>query len=558
MQLLSQHHLGSPMARMASDGLRCAKHVRTCPVTCIPQQLRYSKLRTSQPLFLSKLRQSTGAHPTGSCARKCCIAQAQSQEGLDLPSSQRPQLESLKLGQAVRNSVQDAVESLGGRVTVGDVAARAGVKISEAEEALNALAADSSGTLEVSDSGDVLYVLPNNFKQIIAGKSWLLRAEPFLQKVRDASAYLVRVTFGTALITSVILVWVTIVAILSSSGKDDDRRRGNNNGYAYANAGPRIWFSPLDVFWYLDPYYMRRRRMRQDSGQGMNFLEAIFSFVFGDGNPNESYEDRRWRLVGNYIQHKGGVVTAEELAPYLDVPSAAKDADSHVVDESYVVPALVRFGGSPEVDQDNNLIYRFPSLQKTGRRQVAPTPSERFALEEEWKLTEATGGQKTGAIALGVANLVGVVILGGLLADPQTRYSLAQSSLSIVLSSFPALQAYAAAFFAIPLIRWIINQGRNRDIQQRNQVRKDVAAFLQRPDDKLRAKLQSAAKQAQRTVISDKDIVYSSNKDFTDQSVDLDSENFDKRLADLDRQSAVDSRVDRGGQSSPKKKAYDW
>lgn len=37
--------------------------------------------------------------------------------------------------------------------------------------------------------------------------------------------------------------------------------------------------------------------MRQEAGQGMNFLEAIFSFVFGDGDPNESYEDRRWRLV---------------------------------------------------------------------------------------------------------------------------------------------------------------------------------------------------------------------------------------------------------------------
>lgn len=37
--------------------------------------------------------------------------------------------------------------------------------------------------------------------------------------------------------------------------------------------------------------------MRQEAGQGMNFLEAIFSFVFGDGNPNESYDDRRWRLV---------------------------------------------------------------------------------------------------------------------------------------------------------------------------------------------------------------------------------------------------------------------
>lgn len=37
------------------------------------------------------------------------------------------------------------------RVTVGDVAARAGVKLSEADEALKALAFDSLGALEVSD-----------------------------------------------------------------------------------------------------------------------------------------------------------------------------------------------------------------------------------------------------------------------------------------------------------------------------------------------------------------------------------------------------------------------
>ena len=121
-----------------------------------------------------------------------------------------------------------------------------------------------------------------------------------------------------------------------------------------------------------------------------------------------------------------------------------------------------------------------------------------------------------------------------------------------------AVQVYAAAFFAIPLIRWIINQGRNRNIQQRNKARKDIATVLQRPDGKLRAKLQSAAKQAQRTVISDKDIVYSSNKDFTDQNLDLDGESFDKRLAELERQSDFDSKVDRGGQSPSKKKAFEW
>lgn len=75
--------------------------------------------------------------------------------------------------------------------------------------------------------------------------------------------------------------------------------------------------------------------------------------------------------MGNYIQYKGGVVTAEELAPYLDASSASRDPDSTNVEESFIVPALVKFGGSPEVDKNNQLIYRFPSLQKTGRRQVS-------------------------------------------------------------------------------------------------------------------------------------------------------------------------------------------
>lgn len=65
------------------------------------------------------------------------------------PLLQSKGLESLKLPKQLRDSVQGAVESLGGRVTVGDVAAKAGVTINEAEEALNALASDCGGSLEV-------------------------------------------------------------------------------------------------------------------------------------------------------------------------------------------------------------------------------------------------------------------------------------------------------------------------------------------------------------------------------------------------------------------------
>lgn len=55
---------------------------------------------------------------------------------------------------------------------------------------------------------------------------------------------------------------------------------------------------------YWDPWYYRHRRERMASGQGMGFLEAIFSFVFGDGNPNADYDKRRWQMV----RAEGGIL----------------------------------------------------------------------------------------------------------------------------------------------------------------------------------------------------------------------------------------------------------
>lgn len=37
-------------------------------------------------------------------------------------------------------------------------------------------------------------------------------------------------------------------------------------------------------------------------GEGMSFVEAVFSFVFGDGDPNENWAERRFRALGAHIQ----------------------------------------------------------------------------------------------------------------------------------------------------------------------------------------------------------------------------------------------------------------
>lgn len=58
-------------------------------------------------------------------------------------------VESDKLPADVRNRAMDAVDACNRRVTIGDVAGKAGLKLNEAQKALQALAADTDGFLEV-------------------------------------------------------------------------------------------------------------------------------------------------------------------------------------------------------------------------------------------------------------------------------------------------------------------------------------------------------------------------------------------------------------------------
>ncbi len=71
--------------------------------------------------------------------------------------------------------IMKSVEQLGYRVTVGDVAAQAGLNINLAQQGLLALASDVSGHLQVADSGEIIYLFPENFRTILRNKYWKLQ-----------------------------------------------------------------------------------------------------------------------------------------------------------------------------------------------------------------------------------------------------------------------------------------------------------------------------------------------------------------------------------------------
>ncbi|XP_016499236.1 uncharacterized protein At5g03900, chloroplastic-like isoform X1 [Nicotiana tabacum] len=446
-------------------------------------------------------------------------------------SCSRRLVESDQLRWDVPKRAMDAIESLGRRVTVGDVASKAGLQLSEAQIALQALATDTNGFLEVSDEGDVLYVFPENSRTNLAAKSLRMKVEPLLEKAKMAAEYLVRVSFGTTLIASIVIVYTTIIAIALSRGDDDI----SFPDIGLNNKGRRATSYDSGLFWYWDPNNHRRQQIHED-GVRMNFFESVFSFVFGDGDPNQGIDEERWKLIGQHILSNGGVVIAEELAPFLDLMNP-----NYMDNESYILPVLLQFDGQPEVDKEGNILYRFPSLQRTAARQWSGRKEyvgkiwpnwdgqvEKYLKEIKWKFSKASVSQAALVVGLGALNLLGVIILGTMLKSMTVSPS---SLISSVSKLFPLLQIYAGSFFTIPFVRWFLVQKRNSAIEKRNRAREQYAQALVRPDFSLRWKLLSARDMAQRTFIGEDRIVYSTSKDLYEQ--DYDAQQWEQRFGEL-------------------------
>lgn len=508
--------------------------ISTCFFTATPtrnQSILFSRKPSSFVLKSSRVHSFNSWNLSKNGCRRSSVHFVRA--SLDVELKTGGIVESDKLPSDVRKRAMDAIDALGRRVTVGDVASKAGLQLSQAQKALQALAADTNGFLEVSDEGDVLYVFPKDYRSNLIAKSFRMKIEPLLSKTKLAGEYLVRVSFGTTLIASIVIVYTTIIAILSSRSEEDNRGR---RGRSYDN-GFTFYFSPTDLFWYWDPYYYRRRRVREGSG-GMNFIESVFSFVFGDGDPNQDMEEERWKLIGQYISSNGGVAAAEELAPFLDVETPNK-----MDDESYILPVLLRFDGQPDVDEEGNILYRFPSLQRTaapqrsGRKEYVGKrwtdwvgQVERFLQEKKWQFSKTSSSERALVIGLGGLNLFGVIVLGTMLKNMTVSPS---SFISFVSEIFPLLQIYAGSFFTIPLIRWFLVQKKNGEIERRNRAREQYARALERPNLSLRRKLLSARDMAQRTFIGQDRIVYSTDKDLYEQ--DYDAQQWEQRLREIEK-----------------------
>lgn len=415
--------------------------------------------------------------------------------------------------------VLKAVDKLGKRVTAPDLAAAMGIGLGEATKQLSTLASITSGILEVSNDGTIVYSFDKNYRGTLSARSGKRRLAELTESVKPVLFYLLKVSFGVALISSIALIFTAIIAIQSQSSRDDrDDRRGSYRGGGFNMFfGPSYWWGPTPFdFLYYNPYRPYGVNRYRTPGE-LSFLESVFSFLFGDGDPNSDLEERRYQQIAQLIRENGGAVTAEQLAPYMDPGRPYDRGDAQrLPDEGFILPAITQLQGTPEVTEDGDIVYVFDEMQESAvgaqqpalrgmsvrelkelaasegistagmydkddlatglgaalsvRRKVEArsTPLRPYLEEQEYAFSLASSGQLAAVAALGAVNLFGAVYLGNLLSSPYIAGKTLVGLLGFVQTVYPALVAYAVAFVMVPAIRWFKVKSDNQAIEKRN------------------------------------------------------------------------------------------
>ena len=411
------------------------------------------------------------------------------------------------------------------RVSVSDIASLAAVDFSTAKQNLIALAYLTEGDLDVATDGEVIYSFPTNFKSILYQKSLINKLRRlYFSYIEPPLAYSLRISFGIMLLTSLAIIFTSFVAFSSSSSSSSDRDNDRDGRRGATRLNLWIGNSPFDLLYYrggssgysnYDQQVIDYYRDHEVSPKyRMGFLESFYSYIFGDGDPNDKVSAVSLQAVANVIRRNNGTVTAEQIAPYLNPPKLEKYIESGIADESFVLPVLLTYDGVPNVSPTGDIVYTFQELMVTAGMSDN-TNSAVVAdniYEKKIPFSLAPSNLQFLAGALGLVNLLGVLKLGNLLSNSQ--FSIVNPVLFTGLTKlYPLLFAYAALYNAIPLFRYFQNRKKNDVIEERNRSRVVWRDYLKSSDANLLNKLNSAKKYIQKTVVIDEqDVVYSTKQ----------------------------------------------
>ena len=242
--------------------------------------------------------------------------------------------------------------------TNADISAATGLPLNTVRELVPAAADEYNGRLEVTESGEILYSFPHGFSSRYRG---------FGPSARKAATAAHRAIIAAG--TSVFKIWIMVMLVgyfivfmlialaslflsLAASSSNNRSRRGSTGNMYFSmsifNLILRLWF------------YSELTKPRTQGGfeksrtPSKPLHRAIFSFIFGDKDPNAAFEDEIKKTFIAYLKENRGVISLPEFMVISGLePDEAGQAISAI---------CVEFNGSPEATEDGTVVYRFDEI----------------------------------------------------------------------------------------------------------------------------------------------------------------------------------------------------
>ena len=179
-------------------------------------------------------------------------------------------------------------------VTPANVAVRSGIGLRAAEKELLRLASLLSSEIHVSSTGELIFKFPLHIWQQLQRKYIILRLRHLGGRCLAMLVYTFKAMCGILLITSLSVLAATSLAFNSNLHQSGPYKKRNSRRDDTVIPVHEVIRLIADLLRYGASF---RDNTDDSSGLFSSFLQACYSLLFGDGNPNESNIDLRCLLM---------------------------------------------------------------------------------------------------------------------------------------------------------------------------------------------------------------------------------------------------------------------
>ena len=255
-------------------------------------------------------------------------------------------------------------------ITLADVAAGTGLGLQRVKALVPMAADEYSARLEVTESGEILYSFPRGFSSRYRGPGPALKRclSSFSRFALRAGKLLFKAWIMVMLIGYFLLfIAIALAALVLSMAASRNNNRGGGGGM---NASLGIFNLIIRIWFYSELLGASRRASWQGNAwdsrsngskkKGRPLHKAIFSFVFGEDDPNMDRLTLEKKEFVAFLRKRRGVVSLPEL---MVLTGASPE-----MAESQITRLCAEFGGSPEVTEEGTIVYRFDEILLSGEK----------------------------------------------------------------------------------------------------------------------------------------------------------------------------------------------